>query len=174
MTKADVLGRWHKIHRWLPRFRRGAPTPRNLVRLCRRRQEFISIINGAIHSASPWSSELINQVVGNILEGGDTELSVYEAATTDPFDHGHALAVVAEGISQDSFRAGARNRARGCTRGTLLIPAVYIPQSIRRRYSPENNLNFYPANERHFDLCLGNAEADIEQVQNEKKPFTLG
>ena len=96
-------------------FDAGTVTPRNLVRLCRRRQDFMAIISEATTYDPPWSDELVQQVVETVLDKGDSSLSVYEAATTDPLDQGHALGVIAEGIAQEDFRLNANRRKKGCT-----------------------------------------------------------
>lgn len=177
MTEAGVLRYWGRLLGWLKRPRRGAFTPVNLVRLCRRRTEFVTIINDAKAAGPPWDSALIDRVVEFVLEGGNTELSMYETATTDPLDHGHALGVIAEGITQDSFRATARRRGRGSTRGTLLIPTAYLPKSVSLRFTPEHNLDFYPANHRHFDVVSGDARevaaAILEGIYNQTIAWTF-
>lgn len=145
-----------RIRWWLRRLRRRLISPPNVVRLCRRRTELISIINEAIKSAPPWTADLIERVVEFALEGSNSDLSVYEAATTDPLDHGHALSVIAEGIAQEDFRVTAKKRKRGGTRGTLSIPTTSLPTSARLRFTPENNLNFFPADDRHYDLSAHN------------------
>lgn len=134
--------------------------PYSLVRLCRRRQEFFSIINEALLTSPPWPSDLVDRVVEYVLEGGNTDLSVYSVASIDPFDYGHALGVIAEGISQNNFRATARKRKTGSTRGTLLIPVASLPESVRIRFTPENNQNFFPADDRHYDLHA----ADVQEL----------
>lgn len=177
MTEAGVLRYWRRLLGWRKRPRRGALTPVNLVRLCRRRTEFVTIINEARATGPPWDSELIDRVVEFVLDGGNTELSMYETATTDPLDHGHALGVIAEGITQSSFRATARRRSRGSTRGTLLIPTACLPTSVSFRLTPEHNLDFYPANNRHFDVASRDdremAEAILEGIHNQTIAWTF-
>jgi hypothetical protein len=45
-------------------------------------------------------------------------------------------------------------------RRTLLIPITSLPGSVRLKFTPEGNLNFFPANDQHFDLCA----ADIQEL----------
>lgn len=129
--------------------------PNNLVRLCRRRNEFLKIVNEAINLPNQnWNQDLINRVIQYILEEKETSISVYRADTLDPFDYGHALAVIAEGISQKEFRSNSRKRSVNCTRGSLIIPTTFLPESTKYNFTPENNLDFYPANNYHFDLTI--------------------
>jgi hypothetical protein len=134
--------------------------PNHLVRLCKRRSEFITIINEALNSSdNNWDTELINRVIKYVLDGGNAGISVYRSDTLDPLDCGHGLAVVAEGISQDDFQIDrGKKRKSSCTRGSLIIPTAYLPQTTSYEFTPQNNLNFYPANDRHFDLTIDNTE----------------
>ena len=134
--------------------------PENLVRLCRNRTDFIIIINEAInHTDQNWDQELVDRVIQCILEDTDSDISVYSSDTLDPLDRGHALAVVAEGISQDSFRfSRGSKRKPSCTRGSLIIPTSCLPKTTFYDFTPENNLDFYPANQHHFDLTVNDAE----------------
>jgi hypothetical protein len=120
---------------------------------------------------------LVDRVAEFVLEGGNSELSMYETATTDPLDHGHALGVIAEGISQSSFRATARRRTRGSSRSTLLIPIACFPKSVSFQLTPEHNLEFYPANDRHFDVSPHDvrelAEAILDGIHNRAITWTF-
>lgn len=133
--------------------------PNNLVRLCRKRTEFMTIINEAVNSRNNnWNQELIDRVIQYVLEEESSGISVYRSDTLDPLNFGHALAVIAEGIAQDSFRASQRKRKSSCTRGSLLIPTACLPKTASYEFTPENNLDFYPANNHHFDLTINNSE----------------
>lgn len=134
--------------------------PENLVRLCRKRTDFITIVNEAVNSPDQnWDKELIDRVVQCILEGGGLGISVYRSDTLDPLDHGHALAVIAEGISQDNFRSSkGSKRKSSCTRGSLIVPTSCLPKTTFYNFTPENNLDFHPANQYHFDLTVNDAE----------------
>lgn len=134
--------------------------PRNLVRLCRSRVDFITIINEAINYPNQnWDQELISRFIQCILESADSSISVYSSDTLDPLDHGHALAVIAEGISQDNFRSSkGTKRKSSCTRGSLIIPTSCLPKTTFYDFTPENNLDFYPANQHHFDLTINDFE----------------
>ncbi len=69
--------------------------PKNLVRLCRNRNDFISVINQAVNSPDKiWDQELISRVVQCILEDENSGISVYSSDTLDALDRGHALAVI--------------------------------------------------------------------------------
>lgn len=135
---------------------KGSPNPRNLVlvRMCRRRMEFITIINEVRAGTPPFNADLVDRVVKYVLDEGNSPLSVYEAATSDPFDCGHALGVIATTVAGEDFRPNARNRAKGCTCGTLLIPIACLPASINLTYTPEQNRDFAPADTGHFDLAF--------------------
>ncbi|NEP61006.1 MAG: hypothetical protein F6K31_29165 [Symploca sp. SIO2G7] len=134
--------------------------PENLVRLCRNRVDFITIINEAIHYPNfDWDNELVSRVIQCVLEGADSGISVYSSDTLDPLDRGHALAVVAEGMSQNNFRSSrGSKRKSSCTRGSLIIPTSCLPKTTCYDFTPENNLDFYPANQHHFDLTINDVE----------------
>lgn len=151
------LLRW--LRRCFGRFRRCDVNPSYLVRLCRRRTEFTSIINEATNEAPPWADDLVGRVVKFVFEGDVPPFSVYATKTIDPLDQGHALAVIAESIAQKEFHASARQRKKGCTRGTLVIPSSSLPEDASLRFTPENNLNFFPADDRHYDLY-----ADVREL----------
>ncbi|MEH2243864.1 hypothetical protein [Nostoc sp.] len=94
-----------------------------------------------------------------MLGGEASGISTYEADTIDTFDIGHALGVVAEGINQSKLRASKGNkRDSKATRGSLIIPVNCLPKTTRYEFTPQNNLNFYPANHRHFDLDIKDSE----------------
>lgn len=145
---------------WLLRkLNQGSKRPKYLVRLCRRLTEFRSIVNEAVNYADGcWSEDLIQRVIKEILGGESSGVSTYNADTLDPFDVGHALGVIAEGIYQKDFLALAKKRQQGCTRGSLIIPVSCLPKTTHYEFTPENNLNFYPANHRHFDLNINDTE----------------
>lgn len=134
--------------------------PENLVRLCRNREEFNNIINEAIsHSNQSWDQGLVDRVIQYVLEGAGSGISVYSSDTLDPLDRGHALAVVAESISQSNFRSNKGSKRKySCTRGTLIIPTSCLPKTTYYDFTPEKNLDFYPANQYHFDLTINNVE----------------
>jgi hypothetical protein len=138
----------------------GKLHPENLVRLCRNRVDFITIINETIHYPNQsWDQELISRVIQCVLEGVDSGISVYSSATLDPLDRGHTLAVVAEGMSQSNFRSSrGSKRKSSCTRGSLIIPVSCLPKTTYYDFTPENNLDFYPANQHHFDLTINDVE----------------
>ncbi|MEA5466151.1 hypothetical protein [Leptothoe sp. PORK10 BA2] len=134
--------------------------PENLVRLCRNRVDFITIINEAIHHPNQsWDQELVDRIIQFVLEKADSGVSVYSSATLDPLDHGHAFAVVAEGMSQSNFRSTkGSKRKSSCTRGSLIIPISCLPKTTYYDFTPKNNLDFYPANQHHFDLTINDVE----------------
>ncbi|MBE9155813.1 hypothetical protein IQ265_03045 [Nodosilinea sp. LEGE 06152] len=138
----------------------GKLYPENFVRLCRNRVDFITIVNEAIHHRNQsWDQELVGRVIQCVLDGADSGISVYSSATLDPLDRGHALAVVAEGMSQSNFRSSrGSKRKSSCTRGSLIIPISCLPKTTYYDFTPENNLDFYPANQHHFDLTINDVE----------------
>ena len=148
-----------KVSEWLKKLYRNFAPPKNLVRLCRRPNDLSTLVNEAIsYTGSSWSQELIDRVIQEILEGGKSGISVYRCDVLDPFDLGHTFGVIAEGISQDDFRfSKGKRRKTGCTRACLTIPTTSLPKTTRYKFTPENNLNFYPANDYHFDLDIGDA-----------------
>jgi hypothetical protein len=146
-----------RIRGWFQKIQANFLRPLHVLRLCRRRTEFLSIVNEATHGASPWPPDLVERVVQYVLEDGNADLSVYASATADPLDLGHALGVIAEGITQQDFQPSARKRAKGCTRGTLLIPINFLSGNARLKFTPQHNLNFFPADERHYDLSIRDA-----------------
>jgi len=145
-----------RIRGWFERIQARFLRPIHILRLCRRRTEFFSIVNEAIQGAPPWPTDLVDRVVQYVLEDGNVNLSVYASATADPLDLGHALGVIAEGIIQQDFQPSAKKRAKGCTRGTLLIPINSLPTNARLQFTPQHNLNFFPADDRHYDLSIQN------------------
>ncbi len=134
--------------------------PDNLVRLCRKRTDFITIVNEVVNSPDQnWDQALIDRFVQCILEGANSGISVYSSVTLDPLDRGHALAVIAEGMSQSNFRSSrGSKRKSSCTRGSLIIPISCLPHTTYYSFTPENNLDFYPANQHHFDLTINDVE----------------
>jgi len=144
------------IQRWFERIQARFLRPIHILRLCRRRTEFFSIVNEATQGAPPWPPDLVDRVIQYVLEDDNVNISVYASATADPLDLGHALGVIAEGIIQQDFQPSAKKRAKGCTRGTLMIPINSLPINVRLQYTPQHNLNFFPADDRHYDLSTLN------------------
>ncbi|MEH1811528.1 MAG: hypothetical protein V7L09_03515 [Nostoc sp.] len=138
----------------------GYKRPKYLVRLCRSLGDFEPIVSEAKNSVdSIWSQDIIQQVIDEVLGGEASGISTYEADTIDSFDIGHALAVVAEGINQANFHPNkGKKREKTATRGSLIIPVNCLPKTTSYEFTPENNLNFYPANHRHFDLDIKDSE----------------
>jgi hypothetical protein len=89
-------------------------------------------------------------------------------------DHGHTLGVIAGSIAQEDFRVTARKRKRGGTRGTLLIPTTSLPESVHLRFTPENNLNFFPADDRHYDLSAHDVRELATAILNGIRNRTTG
>ncbi|MGK7897894.1 MAG: hypothetical protein AB4372_30825 [Xenococcus sp. (in: cyanobacteria)] len=168
-----------KIRGRIERIRRGGYYPKNIIRICRKRTEFIKIINEAINnSGSSWESELLQRVIKFVFADQDSDISVYDTNTLDPLDPSHAIALIAEGIAQDPFKVSKGNRRKsGCTRGSLIIPIDCLPQSTQYQFTPKGNLDFYPANYRHFDLKIGNkselATAILDGICKQKIVYTL-
>ncbi len=161
----------------LQKFNQDSKHPKYLVRLCRKPTAFTSLINEAINYPDEcWNEDLIQRVIKEILEGENSGISTYSADTLDPFDVGHALGVIAEGISQKDFRANAKKRETGCTRGSLIIPVTCLPQTTDYQFTPENNLNFYPANNYHFDLDIADTKefaiAILNGIRNHNIRYT--
>lgn len=157
---SNLIQKIRNIHWQFRNSQQDPLCPNNLVRLCKRRTEFITIVNEVLSSPdNNWNRELIHRVIQCVLDGESSEISVYRADTLDPLDCGHALAVVAEGISRDDFQSGrGKKRKSSCTRGSLIIPTAYLPNTTSYEFTPQNNLNFYPANHRHFDLTIKDTE----------------
>jgi hypothetical protein len=152
MISVGFLDFLSRVTWWFRNLKSRVISPSNVVRLCRHRTELISIVNEAKVNRPPWKDDLIDLVIQSVLEGGNSSLSVFATTTVNPFDRNHALGVVAEGITQKEFRKSAKNRKSGCTRGTLIIPLSSLTKISRLRFTPWNNLNFFPADHRHFDL----------------------
>jgi hypothetical protein len=71
----------------------------------------------------------------------------------DALPYRHALAVVSEGIAWPNFKEGrGTKRKHFNSRCSLIIPFSCLPKSVKCKYTPKNNLNFFPANRYHFDL----------------------
>ncbi len=150
------------------------------IRLCRKRSEFLYIVNEAKRfSGGTWEEDLIDRVGEYILGGKLDGISVYSVQTLSPFDIGHALGVIAEGISQSSFRSSYGKRTRACTRGTLLIPLEIVSETIQLKHTPSNNLNFSPADIFHYDVKIddvrGFSVSILEAIRSERiKAMLLG
>jgi hypothetical protein len=147
----QVQGYGRELYEWL---RGKCVRPKYLVRIARSLQQFILIINEAQQTKErPWSDDLIERVIKHLLENGSDELSVYSVETVSPLDCGHSMAVIATGISQECFRGDPKkwSKYKG-TVGTITLPTQCFPKEVRSKFTPENNLAFYPASERHYDL----------------------
>ena len=75
------------------------------VRLCNNQVEFLSILN-EVRSCrgGPWSDDLIKRVEEYILCGANSGISVYRLKVLSSLDIGHALGVIAVGISRDDLK----------------------------------------------------------------------
>jgi len=170
MTRIGFTNSFYQICWWFRRLSAGFVKPLNVLRVCRRRNEVLQIVNEATRHVPPWSPDLVERVVQYVLEYRNPEVSVYRTATTNPLDHDHALGVIAERIGQYGFRRNATKRASGCTRTTLLIPTTSLPIGVRLRFTPQNNLNFFPANVQHYDLSANEtrelAEIILDGIHN--------
>lgn len=152
--------KFNTIPWWLTRPWQGSKRPEYLVRLCRSLGDFELIVSEVIGCTDIcWQQDLIERVIQHVLGNKVSGVSTYNADTIDPFDIGHALGVIAEGINQRDFSASRGNKRKSsCTRGSLIIPVSCLPKTTQYKFTPENNLNFYPANHRHFDLSISDAE----------------
>lgn len=126
------------------------------VRLCNNQVEFLTILNEARScGGGPWSDDLIGRVEEYILCGAISGISVYRVKVLSSLDIGHALGVIAVGISRDDFRSTkGRKRKAHCTTGSIILPVKALDKSVKYTYSPSCNLNFHPANSFHYDLTI--------------------
>jgi len=143
----------HQLGWWLIRLSARLVKPLNVLRICRRRTEVLAIIVEAKQGSPPWAPDLVERVIQYVLEGGNSDLSVYRTATTNPLDQDHALGLIAEGITQKDFQRNSRKRTNGCSRGTFLIPTLSLLKNAHHLFTPQNNRNFFPANSHHYELC---------------------
>lgn len=145
-----------KLNSWLStlRLRRLPFKPKFYVRICRRKADLITLINEASNPTEGSEPDLIRRVLDLMIEG-DQESSVFGVLTDEPLDPGHAVAVVAESIRQDDF---VKKKSNGCTRSTIFLPADIVHSFFSIQYSPHNNLNFAPADDRHFDIKIQEPE----------------
>ncbi len=152
--------KFNAIPWWLKKPCKGSKQPKYLVRLCRSLGDFEMIVSEASKCTDKcWQPDLIERVIRQVLGNEASGVSTYNADTIHPFDVGHALGVIAEGISQGDFRTSrGKKRKSACTRGSLIIPVTCLPNTTHYEFTPKNNLNFYPANHRHFDLSINDAE----------------
>ncbi|QKQ75624.1 hypothetical protein [Nostoc sp. TCL240-02] len=156
----------------------GSKPPKYLVRLCRKLTNFKTLVNEATKCTDGcWSQDLIQRVIKEVLAEKSSGISTYNADICTPFDVGHSLAVIAEGISQKEFLVTSKPRKSSCTRGSLIIPVSCFPKTTRYQFTPENNLNFYPANDRHFDLDIDDSEelavAILKGIHNKTIGWTI-
>ena len=116
------------------------------------------------------TQEAIAQVEKCILEDHGVELSTFEVETVDRFSAGHALGVIAATINQSAYSATKRNEydakleraiADGDTKVTDDVvtrkEATFIVRfsdmnGCVATFTPLNNLEFTPADDRHFDV----------------------
>lgn len=158
----------------LPSRRPAPPIPRYLVRACRY-SDSVNLLREVERAPTPWPPELLDLVLDCFFQGDASELSVFSAETADCFDHGHALGVVARVIATNDFDPAQRERydrqvlnwaakatknaarpvAPGAKLFTFAIPAtVFTESGAAVNFSPENNLNFAPADEHHYDVSF--------------------
>lgn len=154
------------------------------VRVCRKKTELLTIVNEACNPNNDDTSDLVDRVLTFVLDGSDGEKSVYGVVTNDPLDPGHALAVIAEGIAQESFVKKKKTR---CSRCTVILPASEILSFFESVHTPQNNTNFSPADKLHHDfrplkamdfavwLLAGIRIGTVKHVplSNEKKTYRL-
>lgn len=134
---------------WLKRLNDAPDKPTFFVRVCRRKSEFLSIVNEVTEQSDADDEELAGRVRTFVLEAGDDDNSMFGVGTNDPLDPGHSLAVIADGIAQRDF---VSKRKTGCSRCSVLLPADQVFQMFSYRHTPHNNTNFAPADDLHFDL----------------------
>lgn len=113
-----------------------------------------------------WGEDQIEKIHKYILRDKVENISVYRLKVLTAFDAGHALGVIAEGITQDNFRSNKAKRESTCSRGVLLFPVDKFKDSIRYKFTPRGNLNFYPANSYHYDLKIIDKDAFAVNLLN--------
>lgn len=153
-----------RLRWWFQEIKARFVKPLYVLRLCRRGAEFIAIVTEARQGTRPWPTELVDRVVEYLLSGSDGGISVYASRIGDCFDIGHALGVIAEGITQKEFQQKERKRQSECIRGTFLIPTGALLKHARLRSTPRNNLNFFPADPLHYDLSSSNMRELAEHI----------
>jgi hypothetical protein len=142
--------------------------PPYFIRVARRSSEVLALIYSASQDEDAWTDEFLDRA-SDLLFEGDSVVSVYAAATQDRFDVGHALAVVAATIASTEFgeKAHAKYRESIVAKApdpkepsrklaTISIPRKLAMRFCRARFTPLENQNFSPADDRHYDLSLIN------------------
>ena len=160
---------------WLNRLKRRSFIPRFFIRICRRPTQLAIIVNSATAENIPLDHELIDRLIGSVMENDQQELSVYESQTDDPLDVGHALAIIAATISSGDFRKyRGRKQKKGTTCGSLIIPRGTLPNSRSYKFTPWNNLDFSPADNRHYDIHVTNPKELAKALLSGLRAGTVG
>ncbi len=154
--------------------------PRYLVRVSTRYSAAVQIIHLA-EKGPPWSPELVSDVQEILMEKPGVDMSLYEARFPERFDVGHSLAVIASTISSQNYSEGKRLKYESKLAGagaepkqkkrsqlsdnfgrhkvvSLIMPWRLI-SGLDLAFTPEKNLDFFPANDRHYDLCVSDRQA---------------
>jgi hypothetical protein len=150
--------------------------PKYVVRSCSIAAT-VNLLRELENAAGPWTPELRKLAV-ECFFGDDVSVSVFAVDTTDCFDTGNAFAVVARIIGTGDYRSELRDQIarqardwtttgrsstkrpalQGNGRCTLAIPwAIFLAGNATISYSPEKNVNFTPADERHYDISFADA-----------------
>lgn len=136
--------------------------PRFYIRICRKKAEFIALINEASNPATSSAPDLIKRTLELLIEENEDN-SVFGVLTNDPLDPGHALGLVAESISQNDF---VNKKNPTCNRCTIFLPADKVHTFFTVQHTPKNNMNFAPADERHFDIRIQQSEEFAKWLLN--------
>jgi hypothetical protein len=126
--------------------------PSFFIRICRKRQEFIKIVNDVQNINTDTSTEkddIIKRITEYVIEDSNIGMSVYSTATDDPLDPEHATAVIAATIMQKEIKKKSK---RGRTCCTILFPAAVINKFFEKTHTPYNNKYFSPADKQHYDI----------------------
>jgi hypothetical protein len=153
----------------------GKGWPRYFVRVGTRYSDACQIAYAARYDEPPWTDALVQQVCEMLLEVQGTDISIYASNTRDRFEAMHALGVMAGSLSVDSFsperRAELVRKLDSASRrrienpklkkqdvsdefGRKVVSFVFsreLLDAAEVKWTPENNLNFAPADQLHHD-----------------------
>ena len=73
-----------------------------------------------------------------------------------------------------SFRKERSKRKDSRKCGSLFIPIELLPSSVSYKFTPRNNLNFSPANNRHYDLNVADSRELAEAILSGLKSGAIG
>jgi len=170
--------------------------PQYFVRVVSQFSRAVELLDRSVNTDTPSSVDLENEICSTILEPKGTDISLFGLNFCERFDAGHALGVMAATLNSidltpakiSKYRASLQppQAAKPSNRpkdefGRKVVALIFSRSLLERHgrvvHSPEGNLNFSPADSRHFDLKTEQPEslaADIiRALQNNGAMMTF-